>query len=182
MITAAFLIILIGVYLTMALVHGLRRTAGGLIADGGGMEELVAALEQDAVERIDAQQDSPSRNITEPPAHVPGSDGLAPGRGPVTTTEQAEAATAKPATEVQPDDMSRRLPISLLLVAGLLVGIILFGLEVAVPVIFVLFLRLVTRERWLTTIATAVISCATLYLVFHTMLEVPLEGGILQSH
>lgn len=171
-----------GIVAVAALVPRLRRTAGGLIADGGGKEELVAALEQDAVERIGAQQDSPSRNITEPPGRVPGSDGLASERGPVPRTEQAEAATAKPATEVQPDDMSRRLRISLLLVAGLLVGIILFGLEVAVPVIFVLFLRLVTRECWLTTIATTVISCATLYLVFHTMLEVPLEGGILLSH
>jgi hypothetical protein len=165
----------------VALVPRLRRKAGGLIADGGGMEELVASLEQDAIEHIDARQDSPSRDITESPADVPVSDGVAPERGPVTATEQAVAATVTQATEAKPDDMSRRLQISLLLVAGLLVGIILFGLEVAVPVIFVLFLRLVTRERWSTTIATTVISCATLYLVFHTILGVPLEGGLLLS-
>ena len=181
MITAAALIILIGVYLTVALVPRLRRKAGGLIADGGGMEELVASLEQDAIEHIDARQDSPSHHITESPANVPVSDGVAPERGPVTATEQAVAATVTQATEAEPDDMSRRLQISLLLVAGLLVGIILFGLEVAVPVIFVLFLRLVTRERWSTTIATTVIACATLYLVFHTILGVPLEGGLLLS-
>jgi TctA family transporter len=182
MITAALLVVLIGAYLTVALVPGLRRKAGGLIADGGGMEELVAQLEHDAVERIDAQQDLPQRYGTERLVDVSADGGVAPERGQVTTAEQEASEPAEPAPEQQRDDMSRRLRISLVLVVGLLVGIILFGLEVAVPVIFVLFLRLVTRETWLTTIATSVIACTTLYLVFHTLLGVPLEGGVLISH
>lgn len=86
----------------------------------------------------------------------------------VSTAEEASsvATSIESADEVQAHDMARRLRISLMLVVGLLAGIILFGMEVAVPVIFVLFLRLVTKERWLTTVATTVISCVTLYLVF----------------
>jgi hypothetical protein len=78
--------------------------------------------------------------------------------------------------------MSRRLRTSLLLVVALLIITILFGLEIAVPVILLLFLRLVTRETWLTTILTTVLGAGGFYLVFHTLLEVPFVGGLLLSY
>jgi hypothetical protein len=183
-ITAGALIVMIAAYLAVALVPALRSRAGGMIADGGGMEELVAHLEHDAVEHLDAQQDSPALDDMEQRRDAAAQDGVAAERVKVGTAEQPASvvAQAEPATVEQADDMSRRLRISLLLVVVLLVGIILFGLDVTVPVIFVLFLRLVTRERWLTTVATTVISCAALYLVFHTLLDVPLEGGLLLTY
>ncbi len=183
-ITAGALIVLIGVYLAVALVPPLRNRAGGLIADGGGMDEIVAHLEQEAVEKIDAQRDSAPQAGSKRSPDAPPEYGAGAERAQVSTAEQA-ASVAAPGVSVtaeQADDMSRRLRVSLVLVFGLLVGIILFGLDFTVPVIFVLFLRLVTRERWLTTIATTVISCAALYLVFHTLLDVPLEGGLLLSY
>jgi hypothetical protein len=169
--------VLIGVYLIVALVPRLRRRAGGLIADGGSMEDLVAKLEQDAVETIDAQHDSPSRDTADADAIAGG--GAAAERGSVVTA----AHTASDATTGEgPREMARRLRTSLLLVVGLLVGTVLFGLEVAVPAILVLFLRLVTRETWVTTIVTTVLTCGALYLVFHTLLGVPFGGGLLLSY
>ena len=76
-------------------------------------------------------------------------------------------------------EMNRRLLTSLVLTAALLPASWLLGLAVTVPVIFVLFLRLVTRESWRTTVVTTTLVCASLYLVFVTLLGVPVEGGSL---
>jgi TctA family transporter len=178
-ITTGALILLIGVYLTVALVPGLRRRAGGLIADGGSMEDLVARLEQETVETIESQQDSTSRESTDGAANAVRKDSGAAERRKVVTAEQqvSESATAE-----RPEERTRRLRTSLVLVVGLLVGTVLFGLEVAVPVIFFMFLRLVTRETWRTTIVTTVLTCGALYLVFHTLLGVPFGGGLLLSY
>jgi len=176
MITAGSLIVLIGIYLIVALVPVLRRGAGGLIADGGSMENLVAKLEQDAVETTGAQQDSPSRDTADADANA-GADGAGAAEPGNVVTAAQEGTTAE-----RPEEMARRLRTSLLLVVGLLVGIVLFGLEVAVPVILAMFLRLVTRETWITTIATTVLTCSALYLVFHTLLGVPFGGGLLLSY
>jgi TctA family transporter len=182
MLTAGLLVVLIGIYLTVAAVPGLRRRAGGLIADGSGMEGLVAKLEQDAIETIEtieAQRDSPSQPTADGDVNAVAEDGAAAERGKVVTAEQT---ASEPTTAERPEDMARRLRTSLLLVVGLLAGIILFGLEIAVPVVFVMFLRLVTRESWITTIVTAVIACGAYYLVFHTLLGVPFGGGLLVSY
>jgi TctA family transporter len=177
-ITAGALVVLVAAYLAVALIPALRSRAGGLIADGGGMEEIVTQLEQDAVEQIGSQRES-AVGGREPPGESSAEDAAVAERGQLSTAEQA--SPADPLAEAS-DDMARRLRMSLILVTGMLVGIILLGLEITVPVIFVLFLRVVTRERWLTTVLTTVISCAVLYLVFHTLLDVPLEGGLLVSY
>ncbi len=176
--TAAALVVLIAGYLAVALVPALRSRAGGLIADGGGMEDMVSALEHEAAEQIDSQHDSPLGGRDGPEAAV-AADGALAER---VTLSTAEPAAAEPDDADDAGEMARRLRMSLILVVGLLVGIILFGMELTVPVIFVLFLRVVTRERWLTTALTTGISCAVLYLVFHTLLDVPLEGGLLVSY
>ena len=46
-------------------------------------------------------------------------------------------------------------------------------------VVLLLFLRLVTRESWRATVATAVLTSAAFYLIFVELLGVPLEGGSL---
>jgi hypothetical protein len=178
-ITAAALVVLIAGYLAVALIPALRNRAGGLIADGGGMEEMVAQIEQEAAEHIDEQHDSIPDGHNRPLASATEDVAVAE-RVKLSAAEQTTAA--EPQAAEDPDDMNRRLRMSLLLVVGLLIGIILFGIELTVPVIFVLFLRLVTKESWLTTALTTVISCAVLYLVFHTLLDVPLEGGLLVAY
>jgi hypothetical protein len=178
MITAGLLIVLIGVYLAVALVPGLRRRAGGLIADGGGMETYVSKMEHEASEMADARRDSQSRESAD------GTDGVVSESGKVATAEHvaSKPIAVEPTTAEQSRESAHRLRVSLLLVVGLLVISILFGLEFAVPVIFVLFMRLVTRESWRTTIATTVLVCGGLYVVFHTLLGVPFEGGLLLSY
>ena len=89
--------------------------------------------------------------------------------------DAAEPPTAPVAEQCA--DISHRPRMSLLLVVGLLVVIILFGLEVAVPLILLLLLLLVAREAWRTTIVTTVQASGGLYLVFHAPLDVPLVGG-----
>lgn len=177
-ITAGALVVLVAVYLVVALVPAVRSRAGGLIADGGGMEEMVAQLEQDATEQLGAERDT-TVGGQERSNETAADEGVVAERGQLSTAEHV--APAEPVAD-QADDMARRLRMSLILVVGMLIGIILVGLEITVPVIFVLFLRLVTRERWLTTVLTTVISCVVLYLVFHTLLDVPLEGGLLVSY
>lgn len=181
-ITAGALLVLIAVYLAVALVPPLRSRAGGLIADGGGMEEVVAHLEHEAAEKLEGEHGPALAGASGRPSEV--EDGGISERVQVSTAAETGpvATTTEPALADQAAEMSRRLRISLLLVFGLLVGIILFGLEVTVPVIFVLFLRVVTRERWMTTVITTVVSCAALYLVFHTLLDVPSVGGLLLSY
>ena len=89
--------------------------------------------------------------------------------------EAAEPPTAPVAEQCA--DVSHRSRISLLLVVGVLVVTILFGLEVAIPLILLLFLLLVAREAWRTTTVTTVEASGGLYLVFHAPLDVPLVGG-----
>jgi TctA family transporter len=177
-ITAGALVVLVAVYLVVALVPAVRSRAGGLIADGGGMEEMVAQLEEDATEKLGAERDTTVGGHGRSNETM-ADDGVVVERGQLSTAEQV--TPAEPVAD-ESDGMARRLRMSLILVVGMLIGIILVGLEITVPVIFVLFLRLVTRERWLTTVLTTVISCVVLYLVFHTLLDVPLEGGLLVSY
>ena len=89
--------------------------------------------------------------------------------------EAAEPPTGPVAEQCA--DVSHRSRTSLLSVVGLLIVIILFGLEVAVPLILLLFLLLVAREAWRTTTVTTVQAGGGLYLVFHAPLDVPLVGG-----
>jgi TctA family transporter len=185
MLTAGILIVLIGVYLAVALVPGLQRKAGGLISDGGGMETYVSKMENEAAEMADAQRESPSRESAHGTAGAVADDGFVSESRQVATAEHvaSEPVAVEPTTTAeQSRESARRLRVSLLLVIGLLAISILFGLEFAVPVIFVLFMRLVTRESWRTTVLTTVFVCGGLYIVFHTLLGVPFEGGLLVSY
>ena len=185
MLTAGILIVLIGVYLAVALVPGLRRKAGGLISDGGGMETYVSKMENEAAEMADAQRDSSSRESADGTAGAVADDGVVSASRQVATAEHvaSEPVAVEPTTTAEESkESARRLRVSLLLVVALLVISILFGLEFAVPVIFVLFMRLVTRESWRTTVLTTVFVCGGLYIVFHTLLGVPFEGGLLVSY
>jgi hypothetical protein len=166
---------LVCAFLAVALVPSLRARFGAFISDGGGMEELAAQVEHEAVDLIESQQG------TRP--EVPGY----PEKSPDDTAHAGAVITEVETVERVPTrqelrEMSRRLRLSLLLVVGIIVLTVLFGIGVAVPVIFVLFLTLVTRESWRTVVVSTVCVVGTLYLVFVTLLGVPLNGGTLLSY
>lgn len=173
-ITASALLVLIGGYLLIAVVPGLRARAGGVIADGGGMDELVSHLQQEAAELVETQKDS---------ARVDETAGASPVR-PVALADDAGPPEQAPVGLEQPDEreMARRLRVSLLLVLVMLAVTVMFGVEFAVPLTLVGFMRLVTVESWRTTLLTTVLGSAVFYVVFSTLLGVPLGGGLLLSY
>jgi TctA family transporter len=168
--TAGLLLFLVAAYLLIALVPSLGRRFGGAISDGGALEEMTNQMQHEAVELVENQ---PSVGSV-----VPGS--AVTEATPATTAPAPAAAVLTQAEEpsTDPEDR-RRLIVSLGLVLVMLVGSVLLGVAVTVPILLVLFLRLVTRESWRTTVATAVLTSAAFYLVFVQVLGVPLEGGSL---
>jgi TctA family transporter len=169
--TAGLLLLLVVVYLAIALVPSLRRRFGGVISDGGSMEELTTQMQHEAVDLVENQPGSPPV--------IPGS---ADTEASPAATGPAHAATVLAQVEedapADPEDR-RRLLVSLGLVLAMLLGSVLVGVALTVPVLLVLFLRLVTRESWRTTVLTAVLTSAAFYLVFVQVLGVPVEGGSL---
>lgn len=170
LLTAGLLLALVVVYLLIATVPPLRRRLGGVISDGGGIEDMASRAEEGAVHA--AEQASGAR------PDVPGFDQPATSPDPA---DSPEVGPHKVAVEKPQEDLEsrRRLWMSLALVVGTLAGSVLVGVALTVPVILVLFLRLVTRESWRTTVITAVATSTSLYLVFVELLQVPLEGGFL---
>jgi hypothetical protein len=182
MITATALIVLIGGYLLIAAIPGLRRKAGGLIADGGGMEEVVSHLQHEAAEIIDAQKDSAPEGGSSVPAQRSGPEAQAVLKQQAPSAQMSvEPAISQPALQ-DARQMARRQRTSILLVMAMLAVTVMFGVEFAVPLTLIAFLRLVTAESWRTTLLTTVLGSATFYVVFHTLLGVPLEGGMLLSY
>lgn len=169
--TASALLALVGLYLAVALVRPLRSRFGGFIADGQGAEAMMHQLEQEAAELVgrSSGEDAREEGVAVAADDEPGPPGAV----------AADGAGAPEAVAHERREMNRRLLTSLALTAALLPASWLLGLAVTVPVIFVLFLRLVTRESWRTTVVTTTLVCGALYLVFVTLLGVPVVGGSL---
>ncbi|OAN35119.1 tripartite tricarboxylate transporter permease [Mycolicibacterium iranicum] len=188
-ITASALVVLIAAYLLIALVPPLRRRAGGVISDGGGMEELVSHLQHEAAELIDTQKDVQQKDSRASPAAEQTTDSggeVAVAQKQAPPKQAGEPAGPGPSgmqvVQPSPGEMARRLRTSLILVIAMVAVTVMFGVEFAVPLTLFAFLRLVTGESWRTTVMTTVIGSAAFYLVFHTALGVPLEGGMLLSY
>jgi TctA family transporter len=170
LLTAGLLLAFVAIYLLIATVPPLRRHLGGAISDGGGMEDMASRVEHEAADA--AEQGTGAR------PDVPGFD------RPETTPDPVDSPGVGPhkvAVEDRQQDPEtrRRLAVSLALVVATLAGSVLVGVAVTVPVVLLLFLRLVTHESWRTTVITTVATSAALYLVFVELLQVPLEGGSL---
>jgi TctA family transporter len=169
-ITAGLLLLLVGAYLVIALVPPLRRRFGGAISDGGGMEDLAGQVEHETEDLLEEQQGvRPVVPGFSDPQSTPDSLGSLETQAVLTAVERPEDSR----------ENRRRLITSLGLVGFTLVGTVLLGVAVTVPIVLFLFLRLVTHESWRTTVATTVLTSAALYLVFVELLMVPLEGGSL---
>jgi TctA family transporter len=165
-ITATVMFVLVAAYLAISLVPSLRHRFGGVISDGGGFEDIRSQMEHEAADLVSHEQGA---RVAEAGSADSGS-GASPAAGPVDTEVKDE--DAEPETQ-------RRLWVSLGLVVVTLIGSIAIGVALTVPIVLVLFLRLVTRESWRATAATAVLTSAAFYFVFVELLGVPLEGGSL---
>lgn len=168
--TAGALLVLVAAYLLIALVPPLRARLGGVISDGGGLEDFRSQMEHDAADIVEHERGG-ARPVAPAPA----------GSGPTAAAANSPVAGSVTAVESEATDPEtrRRLWTSLGLVVVTLVGSILVGVALTVPVVLVLFLRLVTRESWRATVATALLTSLAFYLVFVELLGVPLEGGSL---
>jgi TctA family transporter len=164
-ITAGLLLVLVAAYLLIALVPSLRSRFGGAISDGGGMEDIRSQMKHEAADRFEHPQGAGPADAGSTPAAAG-----APEAGPVVTAVESP--------ESEPEDR-RRLWVSLGLVVATLVGSILVGVTVTVPIVMLLFMRLVSRESWRATVITTVLASTAFYLVFVELLGVPLEGGTL---
>jgi TctA family transporter len=166
LLTAGLLAVFAAVYLSVAAVPWLRRRLGGLIADGGGMEQMAARVPED-------DDLTPSTVTGADLESEPGDPGLELAVRPKTTvtTEQ----------EFDEEDLApgKRLLKSVILLVALALGTLLVGLAVAVPIILVLFFRFVGRESWRLTTVLTVGTLIVLYIAFVSLLGVPLEGGLL---
>jgi TctA family transporter len=164
---AMLLTALAAVYLAIALVPPLRRRFGALIADGGGMEQSAPQ----APERVPSQE------------ALRGGDADAAESGADLDVERSSVTTAVPADATEPDADQRagriRLAKSVLLILGLALGTILFGLAASVVVVLVLFFRFVGGESWRMTMLLSAGTVVALYVLFVSILGVPIEGGLL---
>jgi TctA family transporter len=166
--TSYALLALVLLYLVIALVPPLRKRFGGVISDGGGIENMAVQVEHETVDLIEEQQGvRPVVPGFEDPATAPD------------TLDSPETQVLL-AQEERPDpENRRRLLVSLGLVVLTLVSSVLIGVALTVPLVIFLFMRLVTRESWRATVLTTVLTSAVLYLVFAELLMVPVEGGTL---
>lgn len=167
--TAWALIVLVAVYLLVALVPALRRRFGGVISDGGVMEDYTSQVQHETADLLEHQ------GVDRP--EVPGATAAPNTPGPA-ESGGGQAVVVEDPERVDAEDR-RRLWLSLGLVLATLVGTVLLGVALTVPVVLLLFLWLVTRESWRTTVTTTVLTSAAFYLVFVQLLGVPLEGGTL---
>jgi hypothetical protein len=168
--TSYALLTLVLLFLVIALVPVLRRRFGGVISDGGGIENMAIQVEHETVDLIEQQQGvRPS---------VPGFEDRATAPDTLDSPETQTVVRARDPEEDGSEDR-RRLWVSLGLVVLTLVSAVLIGVALTVPLVISLFMRLVSRESWRATIATTVLTSAALYLVFVQLLMVPLEGGSL---
>lgn len=159
-ITSALLFVFTVTYLAIASVPGLRRRFGGVIADGGGMEQIITGAGNAA------------RAVTiSPPLAGP------PGR--VATGAAAPSALVERSrleTTAVDQQVTLRLAIASLIAFG--AGIVLLGLAVTVPIILILMMRVVARESWRVTAVVTTGTCIALYALFVVLLHTPLNGGM----
>lgn len=169
LLTAAGIVLISGLYLTVASVPSLRTRFGRIIADGGGMEQT-ARRQSDA-------DGAPGEEEGQLPA---GGPTPAPGLDSVPADAKAPQGAVSTLALGRPDRQRRNpLAMTLLLLVGLAAGVGLFGLAVAVPVALVLLFRYVGRETWRLTVYMTVGTLVFLYLAFVRVLQTPLEGGLL---
>lgn len=176
--TAAVLMGLVAFYLLVAVVPPLRSRLGGIIADGGGMEDMGSQLQQEAqelIEEVEGDAPAPSRDV--------GAPGPAPAAATSDPQPVAPVATRpdpqEPAVVVDAGSGSARLAWSMLLTVALGVGAYLVGLAVTIPVVLLLFFRAVAKESWRLSLSVTVGTCAVLWLAFVTLLGMPVTGGLL---
>jgi TctA family transporter len=184
-ITASLLLALTAAYLLIAGVPWLRTRLGGVIVDGGGMEQMINDTGA-AARRLASVPAEPG--IHAPAARPTDQDGVTQGSGPtdlgqgVAVTDPDRHAGSDVDSGVDEAAAGPLLRDSILLLVAFGLGTLLIGLAPTVPVVLALLVRVVGREGWRVTAALTVVTCAVLYALFVVLLNVPLEGGLLLSY
>lgn len=166
-IISTIMLALVLLYLAIAVVPVLRRRFGGVIADGHGMEQMMHVPEG-VLDHVDE------------PGTADGDDGTQPARQVATKVE----TTTLPAAQAVDDeaaeaDMASRMRNAIILLVAFAAGVWLVGLSITVPVVLFLLMRYVGRESWRSSAVVTVITSAALYVLFVSVLRMPLEGGLL---
>lgn len=93
--------------------------------------------------------------------------------------QAASGAQAGDTATPAPVEEGRRTSMAggLLWVAGLVLGVWLFGMILAIPIFMATFMRIFGRERWTTIVLFAVVTTVAVYLLFVVGLEVTLYPG-----
>jgi hypothetical protein len=184
-ITASLLLALTAAYLLIAGVPWLRTRLGGVIVDGGGMEQMINDTGA-AARRLASVPAEPG--IHAPAARPTDQDSVTQGSGPtdlgqgVAVTDPDRHAGSDVDSGVDEAAAGPLLRDSILLLVAFGLGTLLIGLAPTVPVVLALLVRVVGREGWRVTGALTVVTCAVLYALFVVLLNVPLEGGLLLSY
>ena len=80
---------------------------------------------------------------------------------------------------LDPREQIRREMIAWGYFLGLIIGIILFGFHIAVPVFLVVFLRYRATASWRMTLGLTAISTFILFFAFEHLLHIPLHTGFI---
>jgi len=178
-------------YILIARIPVLQRYLGAAISDTGNMENQDVRPDHEETRDggASASEDAaPADSVAESGATSGATSGVP---GGADSTPHASSSDDAVATDEQPESLEvssevedprgvrRRIIRSLLVIAAIPVGLILFGVGVTVPVVLVLFMRLVSRESWRTTAIVTVVTSTALYFVFVVMLRLQLDGGLL---
>lgn len=85
--------------------------------------------------------------------------------------------------EVVPDaEAARREKFMWAAFLSLVLGIVLFGFHIALPVFLIVFLRFIARQSWFKSILAAVVATAFLVLVFEVGLRAQLYPGAITGY
>ena len=80
---------------------------------------------------------------------------------------------------LDPREQLRREMIAWAYFLGLVLGIILFGFHLSVPVFLILFLRYRAQASWRLTLGLTVIASFILFFAFEQLLHIPLHTGFI---
>lgn len=90
----------------------------------------------------------------------------------------ARTEPAEPDDEDLPRrELVRRTALTIAWILGFFAAVYLFGFLVSIPLGAIAYMRLIGRERWITTLAVAAGCWAFIYALFDRLLRVPLPRG-----
>ncbi len=91
-------------------------------------------------------------------------------------------AALAPGAEIDPQELLRREAIIWAYILALIIGIVLFGFHLTVPVFLALFLRLRANASWLASLGSAALAAFVLFFAFEHVLQISLHSGFVTDY